>query len=271
MVAEKPGGGDLYYKAVFPVLRNTCRWLVELDSMDPVPGAYSAIIEGREACGHILRWFAPDFLRYAGDWRQLGIVKVGFAGLAMELAPFDAKPIVITSGPRIREAKAKLRKEGKFKEARELKTVEFHTDRLRTILFSSDESKGNVSIIGKVLDAQKITLRTWERAAGYALEIEVLPDRPETGFVLPVLAFPPALNGYIPKTGDLVQGDVWLQGRYYGPASPAQQRRFQKINKFAPRPLRSMSKKARQTRDFSGKNSIMTISSHRVLQSPPNP
>ena len=234
-------------KTAHPVFQSTCRWILKTDSIVPACGSYSALVTGRTANGHALQWFAPDFWRYAFDWRQAGITKVHVAGLALSLRRYDAPVIRIDSGPRLEEARARLRKEGKHKEASELKFVTLITSTLR-MLNNTREGKAHAEFCGKIFRVKKNYVKTWERVPCYLLEVEVRPDQLKTGYVLPVYVFPAALEkGYIPKCGDLVHGFLWLQGRYYGAATEEQCQRFREngngVDPFAARLRKIFSEK----------------------------
>ena len=230
------GAEQYVLKTAFPVIKRSCQWILKTDSVLPACGSYSAIVSGRTADGHALQWFAPDFWRYAFDWRQTGITKVHVAGLALSLGRFDKPVIRVESGPLFDRERDRLRREGKHKEAGELKFVPVSTNELR---FLNNTSKNNAQaeFCGKILRSKKGHIKTWERLPCHLLEIEVLPQQLKTSYVLPVFVFPAALeNGYTPKCGDHVHGFLWLQGRHYGVPSKEQIRDFRKngngVNRF---------------------------------------
>lgn len=212
--------------STYPVLELTNTWLLSVQEISAAHGKYEGIISVQAACGNGFGIFATDFLRYAPDWNQRGLINVAISGLALHLKIFPAKPWVFTDGPRIEEAKESLRKQGKHKEADKLKEVSFATDKIRVINSTPDE-EDVAEIVGRILRVRKIEIDAWKKFSGWLLEIEVLPSELmpvelQAARVLPVYAFPSALAGYIPKRDDLVQGFVWVQGKFLGKATPEQ-------------------------------------------------
>jgi hypothetical protein len=209
----------------FPVLELTNPWLLDIQEFSAAHGKFEGIVVARAASGHRFGLFATDFIRYAHDWNQRGLLNVAVSALAFRMEVFPAKPWVCTEGPRFEEEKARLRREGKHKEADELKSVSFPTDKLRGMNASRDiegDASDIAEIIGRIIRVREVAIDAWKKFSGWLLEIEVLPGKLRTGYVLPVYAFPPALEGYVPKSGDLIQCLAWLQGKFLGKPTPEQ-------------------------------------------------
>jgi tetratricopeptide (TPR) repeat protein len=205
------------FLSAFPSFAHTCTWILDVQSVSNAYGDCEGLISGRTANDHCLEWFAPDFLRYANDWSQLGLTKVSVSGLALQLEFNEAKPWVFKSGHCLEEERQRLRNEGKIEEAQKLKSVSIPTDEIRTFFTDFHD---HAFLAGRILELRKITTKTWKNLSGYLLEIEVLANELPTGYILPVYAFPAALGDYVPKKGDLVTGTIWLQGKFMGKASP---------------------------------------------------
>lgn len=207
----------LDFISAFPILGHTNEWTLEVNEVLDTYGPYEGVISATVPSGHPLQWFAPYFGFEADQWRQLGKVRVALAGLALSLGKFAAEPIIVTEGPAIQIRRDELRAEGRHDEADDPQlSLTYHTDQMRT-LFSSQHD--HHEMIGKIIEC--VPIRPSKEFHGWRLEVECLPPDEGAEIRLPVYVFPPALvEGYTPRRGDLVQGSVWLQGRYVGPALP---------------------------------------------------
>lgn len=215
LLGQIPQDEVLKALSAFPVLSRTSTWTLEVDEVCDSYGAFEGVVKATADTGHPLQWFDPYFARDADKWRQLGRVRVGLAGLALSMEPFDPKPIVVREGPRVEELRSELRAEGRLQEAADPElSVTYHTDQMRTLYSSFHDHH---EFIGRVLRVAKTGLGSWIQ--GWRIEIECRHDDFNTGRSLPVYVFPPALGSFeVPKRGDLVSGLLWLQGQYQGPA-----------------------------------------------------
>ena len=202
--------------SAFPTLTKTAEWIVRVDGILDSYGAVEGVVEGNAASGHPLQWFAPRFGFEVEHWRKPGLARVAFAALALRIERFDAKPIVVREGPLIQMRRNELRAEGNAEEAdSDDFSVEVQTDGMRTFFSSFHDHH---EFIGEVRAVR--TIRPRPEFAGWLLDVEFLPDDPESGHRMPLYVFPSALEpGYVPKRGDLVQGLAWLQGSWVRAAS----------------------------------------------------
>jgi len=204
---------QLTFLSAYPKLAKTEDWVVKVDEVSDDYGPYEGVVVARAPAGHSLKFFVPHFLAEAEDWKTAVLVRVALTGLALKLERFDAKPVKITEGPRVEEAKAELRAEGKHQEADD---PDFHVtilmDRMRTLYSLYHDHH---QIIGRVMAVTAVSAAP--KFPGWLLEIECLPDEAVSGCRLPVYVFPPALGDRTPpRKGDLVGGVVWLQGSWVG-------------------------------------------------------
>lgn len=197
----------------FPYSTAIKEWVVNVVEPLDAYGAIEGVVSGEAAAGHSLEWFAPRFGFDSVKWRKPGLARVGLAGLALSVRRFAAESFEIKEGPLIEMRREELRAEGKLEEAERADlSVTVHTDGMRTLYSSTHD---HCAFIGKVLGMEDVEPLSGMR--GWRMALECMPDESESGSVLPLLVFPPALeDGYEPKKDDLVQGVLWLQGVWMG-------------------------------------------------------
>lgn len=213
ILGKPPKQEALNVLSAFPVLSQTTTWTLEIDEVSADYGPFEGVVKATADTGHPLQWFDPHFAQHAATWRAGGSARVGLAGLALSLERFDAEPILIKDGPRIKERRAELKAEGRLDEAKDPKlTVTYRTEKMRTLYSSFHDHH---EFVGKVLRVAQTGLGSLVK--GWRMELECRHDDHGTGRSLPVYVFPAALEkSYVPKRGDLVCGKLWLQGSYEG-------------------------------------------------------
>lgn len=199
----------------FPVLTKTSEWIVQVDQPLDDYGAVEGVVEGSAASGHPLCWFAPRFGFETEYWKNPGLARVAFAALALKIEIYPAEPLIIREGPRVEELREELRQAGKHAEAEDPNLeVVYEMTQLRTFYASQNDHH---EFVGKILRIRPIKPRP--EFPGWLADLECLNDQVETGYVMPLYIFSPALEkGYIPKRGDLVTGFAWLQGTWVAAA-----------------------------------------------------
>lgn len=212
--------------SAFPLLSRTEDWVVQVDGVEDSYGPVEGVVLGTAASGHPLQWFAPRFGLEAKHWRRGGVVRVAVAALAVSLARFPAEPFRVSEGPMVEMERERLRQEGCHDEAEaEDLAVTVEMSSLRTLYSSFHDHH---QFVGEIVSVHPIC--PLPELRGWLLELVCLPDDLETGRVIPLYVFPPALEeGYEPQCGEVVQGVAWLQGTWKGRASRGEVARFQKL------------------------------------------
>lgn len=203
---------ELPFLSAFPTMTKTEDWTLKIEEVSTIYGDDERVIGGLLASEHFIKWFVPYFGMEAAHWQLGESVVVALSALALDITPYNPEPVTITEGPALEFHKQLLRDEGNAAEADQPDfSVTVALDTLRMIQFSNHD---HAILVGKVLLVEPLIMAGEER--GWILQVECLPDEPETGYQIPLYVFDHLLEDGMdtPKIGDTIQSTAWLQGSW---------------------------------------------------------
>lgn len=207
VVSNSAKGANIFFSA-YPVLLDGIKTKVTITKIEPWEYGIEGWIhgkvckEGANICFFDTMYFAGSAALKKGD-----VVEYDLAGLAYLLRPVQRRTFEIDQGPLWEMTKKQRLEDGESPELAN-RPVEIHMTGAATFLPRSGDSCDEAEFQGVIEsvdtvehDGQKI----------YRLEIVLMrPDDEE--FRVPVYASEKALNGYVPRLGEDVEGVLWLQG-----------------------------------------------------------
>jgi hypothetical protein len=218
-----PEEKHLQLKTAYPTGELWSNWIVQVDEVISMYDQIEGMVSGTAESGHPLQWFAPDFPMEADRWRAGGLVKIGLNAIALQIKPFDTETIPINEGDMLEEERQRLRDEGNLEAAEDPDlTIEIDTGEMRTLYSNYHDHH---ELIGEILEVYPVEYHfDTQKICGWMLDVQCLPSDMTSMNRIPLYVYPASLqDGYTPEKGQLIQGNVWLQGIYRAPATAEEQ------------------------------------------------